>query len=266
LNTHDSVVYRLPGMLGDKDTYRAALALAGALEDFQQVPHAPGLAVVDRHTPPTQQARPQRVRRPNLRASAAHLPVVRPCRVSRPRPRLPAAPQSPRFAYAGLVQFHPLDGTPLFHHRTDFSKFPASCASIHPGFHAGPLTHVSPPSGLLQSGLFEHQAGLAEWQAAEVTCGRGGNCPECDLARPWAEVDEACFPGRDDADKDARPEPVTLVALPEGSPARAASAAAKEAHRLLLGDASPGCAPPAARVDPRRARHGSRAGGRWHHG
>lgn len=48
LNTHDAVVYHREWMLGDKDTFRAAFALAGVVEEFRQVPHMPAIPTVDR--------------------------------------------------------------------------------------------------------------------------------------------------------------------------------------------------------------------------
>lgn len=48
LNTHDRVVYTAPGMLGDKDTFRAAFALAGVGKEFRQVPHPPAMPLIDR--------------------------------------------------------------------------------------------------------------------------------------------------------------------------------------------------------------------------
>jgi hypothetical protein len=88
LNTHSDLIYKLPGMLGDKDTFRAAFALAGAALEFRQSPHAPAMPLVDR--------------------------------------RALGVAEDPRYRYMGIVQLHP-DGSALFHHRTSWSKFPA-CA------------------------------------------------------------------------------------------------------------------------------------------
>jgi hypothetical protein len=47
-NTHDSLLYHLPGMLGDTDTFLPAFALSGRPYDFRQVPHPPALPLIDR--------------------------------------------------------------------------------------------------------------------------------------------------------------------------------------------------------------------------
>jgi hypothetical protein len=41
-------VYGLSGMQGDKDTYRAAFAAAGAAGDYRPAPHPPAFPLADR--------------------------------------------------------------------------------------------------------------------------------------------------------------------------------------------------------------------------
>jgi hypothetical protein len=86
LSSHADSVYTLPGMLGDKDTFRAAFSLADAALEFRQSPYAPALPLVDR------------------RAFGSF--------------------ETPRYRYMGMVQLHP-DGSALVHHRTWNTKFPA---------------------------------------------------------------------------------------------------------------------------------------------
>ena len=40
-------MYNLPGMYGDKDTFRVAFALAEDSWAYRQVPHPPSIAIID---------------------------------------------------------------------------------------------------------------------------------------------------------------------------------------------------------------------------
>ncbi len=209
LNTHEEVVYRLPGVLGDKDTWRAAFALAGAGAAFRQAPHAPAIPVVDRRGA-----------------------------LARAAPAVEGAPPAD-FEFAGMVQLSP-DGAPLLHHRTAWAKFPACPDPAAPP--AAP-THVSPPAADAQA------AALTAWRpgwaldaagAREVSCGgkRGGRralraerCTACSL-EALADVDDVCF-GRSAAAREAVPAPITLVRIPPTSRVGRALAAAEAAHAMI---------------------------------
>jgi hypothetical protein len=112
LNSHGGVVYQQPNMWGDKDTFRAAFALTqDKSHDFFQVPHAVGWGIIDYGS---------------------------------------ESKNNPRYKFGGAVQFHPSTGSPLFHHRTAWSKLPGDA---YPDATYIP-THITPPLSFAQNSIF----------------------------------------------------------------------------------------------------------------
>ena len=134
--------------------------------------------------------------------------------------------QEPRYAFAGMLQFHP-DGSALFHHRTAHSKLPA-CGGAKGA--AAPPTHLSAPFSHTQA---EASMGgswhLRSTQVRVVRC--GVDCAGCSLDA-LTELDAVCS-GRSEATKHSLPLPVTLVEVPPNSLVGQLSAAAVRAYELL---------------------------------
>lgn len=116
LNTHDSFVYRYS--MGDKDTFRVAFALAGISDAYFASPFSPALPLVD------------------LGEKGEH-----------------DTDPSVRYRCLGMLQLHPENGSPFFHHRTADSKFHPQ---ENPKEFLSPITHVTPP-------ITQDQASIMNW-------------------------------------------------------------------------------------------------------
>jgi len=138
--------------------------------------------------------------------------------------------QEPRWRFAGMVQLHP-DGSPLFHHRTAYSKFPVGKSG---GEMAGPLSHISATASSKQALLatYSWPEGWGVGSMAAQSIGCGGVCPQCSLAALW-EAERVCEAGRTEVEKEEKAEPVMLVEVEPGSGVHTASAAAARVHDLI---------------------------------
>ena len=116
LNTHDSFVYRYS--MGDKDTFRVAFELAGLSEEYFPSPFSPALPLVDLGEKGEQETDP-----------------------------------SVRYRCLGMLQLHPENGSPFFHHRTADSKFHPQ---ENPREYLSAITHVTPP-------ITQDQASIMNW-------------------------------------------------------------------------------------------------------
>lgn len=116
LNTHDSFVYRYT--MGDKDTFRVAFELAGISDEYFPSPFSPALPLVDLGEKGEKETDP-----------------------------------SVRYRCLGMLQLHPENGSPLFHHRTADSKFHPQ---ENPKEYLSAITHVTPP-------ITQDQASIMNW-------------------------------------------------------------------------------------------------------
>lgn len=116
LNTHDSFVYRFS--MGDKDTFRAAFELAGLSNQYSASPFGPALPLSDLGPEGEKSTKP-----------------------------------SIRYRCLGMLQLHPENGSPFFHHRTADSKFKPH---ENPKEFLSAITHVTPP-------VTSDQASIMNW-------------------------------------------------------------------------------------------------------
>lgn len=217
LNTHDSLTYMYS--MGDKDTFRVAFALAGDSASYNASPLAPALPLVD------------------LGEDGEE----------RTDPRV-------RYRCLGMLQVHPENGEPFFHHRTADAKL-----QVHrdPGEYLSPITHITPPVTSDQASVMNwgspgqsiHRAtGRVSWGLRSDSVQLAEDCqailsasPEVsDLSEgPSAQrhrwpirldlANERCA-GRDAS---ADPEPILVLPVPADSYIRRASTVEIEAYKLL---------------------------------
>ena len=116
LNTHDSFVYRYS--MGDKDTFRVAFEIAGISDQYYASRFSPALPLVDLGEDGEQKTDP-----------------------------------SVRYRCLGMLQLHPENGSPFFHHRTADSKFHPQ---ENPKEYLSAITHVTPP-------ITQDQASIMNW-------------------------------------------------------------------------------------------------------
>ena len=220
LNSHGGIVYKQPNMWGDKDTFRPAFALArDRSRDFYQVSHAAGWGIIDHE-----------------------YETIR----------------HPRYKFGGAIHFHPTTGSPLFHHRTAWSKFPGDAYPNKWHF----ITHVSPPMSAAQNSVltatyegwnpkfpllsFLHfqrrDWGFYEREVQSIVCddtdgsGREASVSpssgSCSLSA-LAEADVQCC-DRTMAAKERSPWPITLVRVESDPWLGRRFLEAVEAHKLFL--------------------------------
>ena len=199
LNTHSNYVYRFA--LGDKDTFRAAFDLAGKTTLYQPSPFGPSLPLHD----------------------------LGPDAESNTNPPI-------RYRCLGMLQLHPENGSPLFHHRTADAKFRPLTS---PGEYLSPITHVTPP-------VTQDQASIMNWgnpgnsifqASGSVTWGlnsKSVNVLQCKMERvakedatrtiqcpcnPEIELDKANLKcsGRSELDVEIHPEPILVLQIPKTS-------------------------------------------------
>lgn len=254
LSTHAQVVYTLQNTVGEKDLYAPAFALAGQGENFYQVPFAPAIPSIDRQAGVGVGVRDEGGGVKARKSGEA------------------MTSSEPRFLFAGMVQMHPDDGSPFFHHRTADSKLPAT----HPAtFSSGPLTHVSPPASQSQAGkmtawrgwvpgwlyytFWRREWGLYSREVVHVVCQRNAPlelasmyinesstttttlrvCEECSYTlSDLSSVDDVCG-GREGkrrtmGEKETSPLPITMVRIDPQSPLSMMTSAGLEAHALYF--------------------------------
>lgn len=195
LNTHSAFTYQWA--MGDKDTFRTAFALASSEADYFQTPWAPSLPLTD------------------LGADTPEAEV--------------------RYWNLGMIQLHPVDGSPMFHHRTADAKFlPGKDA----GPNAAPITHVTPSVTQDQASIMiwgapgqtlSHSDGKVMWGLREtsvfvVRCKTG--------LHALHEADRTCI-GRSGMEQEMHPEPVTAIIVPKNSHIRKVSEAEAAAYALV---------------------------------
>jgi hypothetical protein len=208
LNTHDSLTYRYA--MGDKDTFRVAFTLAGMPERYNASPLSPALPLVDLGPQAEENTDP---------------PV--------------------RYRCLGMLQLHPENGQPYFHHRTADSKFRVH---RHPGEYLSTITHVTPP-------VTSDQASIMNWgspgQSIYQATGRVAwglhsesvmvtDCPaiapqDGSTGRHWPidlhKANELCS-GRNSSTIELNPEPILVIRVPH-SYVRQASLREVEAYNAL---------------------------------
>ena len=145
LNTQDAV-YRF--VLGDKDTYRLSFYLAKMHQEYFASPHPPALPLTeiedyDKHTSYVDEM-----------ASFEGLSYE------------DMAGDVKRFRCLGMLQLHPENGTPLFHHRTADAKLRPRVFG-QKDFQR-PITHVSPP-------ITSDQASIMNFGAPGFSIYKGGD-------------------------------------------------------------------------------------------
>ncbi len=214
LNTHDTLTYMYS--MGDKDTFRVAFALAGDLESYSASPLAPALPLVDLGEAGEERTDP-------------HV----------------------RYRCLGMLQLHPENGEPFFHHRTADAKL-----QVHrdPGEYLSPITHITPPvtsdqasimnwgspgqsihraTGRVSWGLRSDSVLLAEdCPAVSPEASRGTEAPGGRRHRWPIRLDLAnqqC--ARRNTGKD--PEPILVLPVPANSYVRRASMVEIDAYKKL---------------------------------
>lgn len=206
LNTHDSLTYTYS--MGDKDTFRVAFALAGDAENYRASPLAPALPLVDLGVSGEERTDP-------------HV----------------------RYRCLGMLQMHPENGEPFFHHRTADAKL-----QVHrdPGEYMSPITHVTPP-------LTSDQASIMNWgspgQSIHRASGRVAwglrsssvQLDDCQALVPKTSEYGSRWPVRLDLANERcnghnvtlNPEPILVVPVPSDSYVRQVSAVELEAYKSL---------------------------------
>jgi hypothetical protein len=190
LNTHDSLTYRYS--MGDKDTFRVAYTLAGKTDGYNASPLSPALPLSDLGAKGEEDSDP---------------PV--------------------RFRCLGMLQLHPENGTPFFHHRTADSKFHAHS---NPGEFLSSITHLTPPvtsdqASIMNWGLpgqsIHHATGRVAWGLRSESA----MLSECqsiagNRVEEWPvnldKANELCS-GRNASDIELNPEPILVLKVPSGS-------------------------------------------------
>jgi len=144
LNTQDAV-YRF--VLGDKDTYRLSFYLAKMHEEFFASPHPPALPLTE------------------IEDYKKQTPLVDET-VSFEESYEGMMGDVKRFRCLGMLQLHPENGTPLFHHRTADAKLRPRVFG-QKDFQR-PITHVSPP-------ITSDQASIMNFGAPGFSIYKGGD-------------------------------------------------------------------------------------------
>lgn len=145
-----------------------------------------------------------------------------------------------------MLQLHPIDGSPLFHHRTANSKFEPRTEL---GENGGPITHVTPPTTQDQAGLMiwgargatiygapggDPQWGLASEQVRVFGCGTPPGGEElCACATDALHEAEAKCARRSRIEQERDPEPITVIELSKNSPTYRVSREEAEGIALL---------------------------------
>ncbi len=212
LNTHDTLTYMYS--MGDKDTFRVAFALAGDLDSYSASPLAPALPLVDLGEAGEERTDP-------------HV----------------------RYRCLGMLQLHPENGEPFFHHRTADAKL-----QVHhdPGEYLSPITHVTPPVTSDQASIMNwgspgqsiHRAtGRVSWGLRSESVHLAEDCPaispkvfgatEGTGGQRWPirlDLANKQCAGRN-AEED--PEPILVLPVPANSYIRRASTAEIDAYKML---------------------------------
>ena len=201
INLHHNITYNAPGVLGDKDTFRAAFGLAGKSKDFNQVTIGPlaGMFDFEKHG---------------------------------------IYGEKPRFKTLGQVQLHP-NGKMFFHHKT-IEKLPATGDPgyrVWPiDLVTTPLSDEQARNMIYGGSEFQSlgkgwlQWGFLDYDVSYYIC--GFNCT-CSLDHMDA-VDKICS-GRTEPQKEVFDFafPVTAVKVPPGHEAHKASSMLRAALDLL---------------------------------
>lgn len=192
INLHYNLTYNVEGVLGDKDTFQVAFALAGKTEEYNQVPIGPIAAMIDfeRHG---------------------------------------IYGENPRYKTLGNIQLHP-DGSMMFHHKT-IEKIPAQGDPgyrVWPiDLVTTPLSDLQAENMLLGGSEWRSLGkgwlnwGFIDYDLQYFIC--GFNC-SCNV-KSMHKVEKKCT-GKSEEQKEIYDFafPVTGVKLPDGHLARKASA------------------------------------------
>ena len=208
INMHHNITYHVENMLGDKDTFPAAFALAGKQRDFNQVSIGPLAALVDfeRHG---------------------------------------MLGENPRYKTLGQIQLHP-KGYMMFHHKT-IEKLPATGDAGYRRWPieivTAPLSDMQGGNMLLGGSEFQSLGkgwlnwGFTSYDLKYFVCGFNCSCK----VRQMHHVDTVCT-GRSMEMKEVFEHafPVTGVKLPEGDLVHRASAMLGQALDTLPPGGLPG--------------------------
>lgn len=214
LNTHDSLTYMYS--MGDKDTFRVAFALAGIGETYKASPLGPALPLADLGPDGEESSDP-------------HV----------------------RYRCLGMLQLHPENGQPFFHHRTADSKLTVHHQQAE---YLSPITHVTPPVTRDQASIMNwgapgqsihHATGRVSWGLTSASVRHIG-ASECEALKPPQEnerrgiewpvrldlANESCT-GRNATVVAQNPEPVLVLEVPTDSYLRRVSTVEIEAYNSL---------------------------------
>jgi hypothetical protein len=233
LNTHDTLTYSYS--MGDKDTFSVAFALAAG------VGKDPGGSTT---------AATASAYNPSPWGPALPLSDLGPGGEERSDPHV-------RYRCLGMLQLHPENGEPFFHHRTADSKLTAHRQDSQ---YLSPITHITPPVTSNQASIMNwgapgqsiHRAtGRVAWglNSASVRLMDVDQCPALsprsgdeyrdeyrDELGKWPirldMANEMCT-GRNETVVAANPEPILVVAVPTDSYVWRASTVEIDAYRSL---------------------------------
>lgn len=214
LNTHDKLTYMYS--MGDKDTFRVAFALAGDLYSYRASPLAPALPLVDLGEAGEERTDP-------------HV----------------------RYRCLGMLQLHPENGQPFFHHRTADAKLQVH---RHPSEYLSPITHITPPVTSDQASIMNwgspgqsiHRAtGRVSWGLRSESVQLAEDCPS--ISPGLTGTSEAPggqrqrWPIRLDLANERcaginaseNPEPILVLLVPADSYIRRSSTIEIEAYKML---------------------------------